>query len=122
MARTFTLALPGLLRQPVIVENKPGGNGAIAVGGIKRSAKDGHTIVNVDNGILVFNPALYSKLRYNPATDLRPVTLLGSLPMILVVGPGSNAKAAMEFIAQVKAQPEKSHIGYPIRSKSAVNP
>lgn len=111
MARTVTLALPELLGQPVIVENKPGGNGAVAVADIKRAPKDGHTIINVDNGILVFNPVLYKKLGYDPAVDLRPVTLLGSLPMILVAGPGTDAKTAKDFIAQVKAQPGKFNYG-----------
>ena len=78
---------------------------------IKRAPKDGHTIINVDNGILVFNPVLYKKLGYDPAVDLRPVTLLGSLPMILVAGPGTDAKTAKDFIAQVKAQPGKFNYG-----------
>lgn len=111
MARTLSIAMPGQLGQPVVVENKPGGNGAVAVADIKRAAKDGHTLLNVDNGILVFNPVLYKNLGYNPSADLRPVTLLGSLPLILVVGPGTDAKTAKEFIAQVKAQPGKFSYG-----------
>lgn len=111
MARTVAHALPAELGQPVVIDNKPGGNGAVAVSDIVRSPKDGHTLVNVDNGILVFNPVLYKNLGYNPARDLRPVTMMGRLPMILVVGPGSDAKDAKDFIAKMKAQPGKFSYG-----------
>lgn len=49
---------------------------------------------------MVFNTALYSKLSYNPDKDLTPVTLMGKFPMVLVVGPGSDAKDAKDFIAR----------------------
>jgi tripartite-type tricarboxylate transporter receptor subunit TctC len=62
-------------------------------------------VLSADNGTLVFNPALYKTLSYNPTRDLAPVTLIGRFPMILVVGPGTQAKTAQEFIAQVKATP-----------------
>ncbi|HVR50143.1 MAG TPA: tripartite tricarboxylate transporter substrate binding protein [Pseudorhodoferax sp.] len=111
MARTVAHLLPTELNQPVVVDNKPGGNGAVAVSDVVRSAKDGHTLLNVDNGVLVFNPVLYKNLGYNPSRDLRPVTLLGMLPMILLVGPGSDAKTAKDFIAQAKANPGKLSFG-----------
>lgn len=111
MARAVAHVLPTELGQPVLVDNKPGGNGVVAVSDILRSPKDGHTLLNVDNGVLVFNPILYKSLGYNPERDLRPVTLMGRLPMILLVGPGSDAKDAKSFIAQAKAQPGKLSYG-----------
>ena len=111
MARAVAHVLPTELGQPVLVDNKPGGNGVVAVSDILRSPKDGHILLNVDNGVLVFNPILYKSLGYNPERDLRPVTLMGRLPMILLVGPGSNAKDAKSFIAQAKAQPGKLSYG-----------
>lgn len=111
MARSVAHLLPAELGQPVLVDNKPGGNGAVAVSDVVRSPKDGHTLLNVDNGVLVFNPVLYKNLGYNPSRDLRPVTLLGMLPMILLVGPGSDAKTAKDFIAEAKANPGKISFG-----------
>lgn len=105
LARTVGQALSVLVAQPVLVDNKPGGNTAIAASETARAAPDGYTILSADNGTMVFNSALYSKLSYNPEKDLAPVTLMGRFPMILVVGPGSDAKTAKDFIAKAKANP-----------------
>lgn len=105
LARTIGQGLSTRVNQPVVVDNKPGGNTAIGASETARSTPDGYTVLSADNGTLVFNPALYKTLSYNPTRDLAPVTLLGRFPMILVVGPGTQAKTAQEFIAQVKATP-----------------
>ncbi len=105
LARTIGLTLSTQIGQPVLVDNKPGGNTAIAASETARSAPDGYTILSADNGTLVYNPALYKTLSYNPTKDLAPVTLMGRFPMILVVGPGMPVKDAKDFIAQVKAKP-----------------
>ncbi|MGO4307664.1 MULTISPECIES: Bug family tripartite tricarboxylate transporter substrate binding protein [unclassified Cupriavidus] len=105
LARTIGQGLSTKVGQPVVVDNKPGGNTAIGASETARAAADGYTVLSADNGTLVFNPALYKTLSYSPTKDLAPVTLLGRFPMILVVGPGSQAKTAQEFIAQVKATP-----------------
>jgi tripartite-type tricarboxylate transporter receptor subunit TctC len=111
LARTIGQALSEQVKQPVIIENKAGGNTAIAATETARSAPDGYTILNADNGTMVFNSALYSKLTYNPEKDLTPVTLLGRFPMILVVGPASDAKDAKDFIAKAKARPGSVNYG-----------
>lgn len=103
LARTIGQGLSAKIGQPVVVDNKPGGNTAIGASETARSPADGYTVLSADNGTLVFNPALYKTLSYNPSKDLAPVTLLGRFPMILVVGPGSTAKTAQEFIAQARA-------------------
>jgi tripartite-type tricarboxylate transporter receptor subunit TctC len=111
LARTIGQAVSEQIRQPVIIENKAGGNTAIAATETARSAPDGYTILNADNGTMVFNSALYSKLTYNPEKDLAPVTLLGRFPMILVAGPASDAKDAKDFIAKAKASPGRVNYG-----------
>ncbi|WP_459615426.1 Bug family tripartite tricarboxylate transporter substrate binding protein [Bordetella sp. 2513F-2] len=103
LARTIAQGLGPRLGQPVVIDNKPGGNTAIGAADVARSAPDGHTVLSADNGTLVFNQALYKSLSYDPVKDLAPVTLLGRFPMILVVGPATQAKTAQEFIAQAKA-------------------
>ncbi|MBY4899220.1 tripartite tricarboxylate transporter substrate binding protein [Cupriavidus sp. AU9028] len=101
LARTIGQGLSARIGQPVVVDNKPGGNTAIAASETARAAPDGYTVLSADNGTMVFNPALYKSLAYNPK-DLAPVTLLGRFPMILVVGPGSPARTVQDFIAQAR--------------------
>ncbi|KJK24527.1 ABC transporter substrate-binding protein [Burkholderiaceae bacterium 16] len=105
LARSIGQPLSTRLGQPVVVDNKPGGNTAIAAAETARAPADGYTVLSADNGTLVFNPALYKSLSYNPLKDLAPVTLLGRFPMILVVGPGIRANNVQEFIAAAKAKP-----------------
>jgi len=105
LARTIGQALSTQIDQPVLVENKPGGNTAIGASEVARSRADGYTVLSADNGTLVFNPVLYKTLSYSPTKDLAPVTLMGRFPMILVVGPGSTATSAKDFIAQAKVKP-----------------
>ena len=111
MARVVGLPMSQAVNQTVVVDNKPGGNGAIAVADLLRSPADGHTLINVDNGTLVFNPVLYKKLGYAPDRDLKLVTLLARAPMVLVVGPGSTAKDVKEFIDQARRQPGTQNFG-----------
>lgn len=103
LARTISQGLSPRLGQTIVVDNKPGGNTAIGASETARSAPDGYTMLSADNGTLVFNPALYAKLSYDPEKDLAPVTLLGKFPMILVAGPALKATDVKGFIAEVKA-------------------
>ena len=105
LARTIGQALTVQAGQPVLIDNKPGGNTAIGASETARAPADGYTVLNADNGTMVFNPALYKSLSYSPTRDLAPVSLLGRFPMILVVGPASKAADAKAFIADAKARP-----------------
>lgn len=111
LARTLGQALSTQVGQPVLIENKPGANTAIGASDVARSAPDGYSVLSADNGTMVFNSALYSKLPYSPDKDLTPITLMGRFPMILVAGPGSDVKDAKDFIAKAKAQPGKFSYG-----------
>ena len=105
LARTVAQTLSTQVGQPVLVDNKPGGNTALAAAETARAPADGYTVLSADNGTLVFNPALYKSLSYSPTKDLAPVTLMGKFPMILVVGANSGFASAKDFIAQAKAKP-----------------
>jgi tripartite-type tricarboxylate transporter receptor subunit TctC len=105
LARTVAQTLSAQAGQPVLVDNKPGGNTALAAAETARAPADGYTVLSADNGTLVFNPALYKSLSYSPTKDLVPVTLMGKFPMILVVGANSGFATAKDFIAQAKAKP-----------------
>lgn len=111
LARTLGQQLAVQTGQPVLVENKPGGNTAIAASELARSPADGYTILSADNGTMVFNAALYSKLSYHPERDLVPVTLMGRFPMILAVPASADVKDARDFIARAKAAPGRVSYG-----------
>lgn len=110
MARTLGAQMSVELGQNVLVDNKPGANGAIAVQDMLRSGADGYTLLNSDNGHMVYNPALYKSLTYK-VSDLTPVTLVGKVSMLLITGPDSEFKDARDFLAKAKASPGKYSIG-----------
>jgi tripartite-type tricarboxylate transporter receptor subunit TctC len=103
LARTIGQQFSTQVSQPVIVDNKPGANTAVAAAETARAAPDGYTILSADNGTMVFNPVLYKSLSYSPTKDLAPVTLMGRFPMILVVNPDSGITDAKAFIEKAKA-------------------
>jgi len=88
------------LGQPVVVENRPGGGAVLAADLAARAAPDGHTLLHVDNGILVANPALYARLPYDPDRDFVGVGFIGRFPLFIVVRPDS---AVADFAALLAA-------------------
>jgi len=105
LARTISQELSVLTSQSVLIDNKPGGNTAIAAAETAHAAPDGYTVLSADNGTMVNNPALYKNLSYDPVKELAPITLMGKFPMILIVGPGFEVKTVAEFVAKVKSTP-----------------
>jgi len=107
VARTIGAQLAIDWGQSVSIENRAGGNTALGAMEAARAPADGYTLLSADSGTLVFNPALYRNLSYNPSRDFAPVTLLGRLPMVLLVGPASGVKDAPAFIDDARAFPGK---------------
>jgi tripartite-type tricarboxylate transporter receptor subunit TctC len=107
LARIVGKKLEAQLRQPFVIENRPGAGGNIAAESVARSAPDGYTLLNGNNSILATNASLYKKLGYDPDKDFAPISLLGLQPNILVVNPQVPAKTMAELIALAKAQPGK---------------
>ncbi|WP_296463717.1 tripartite tricarboxylate transporter substrate binding protein [Pigmentiphaga sp.] len=103
LARVTARQLEKELGQPVIIENKPGGNGAIAANLVARSKPDGNTLFLSSIGAIAINPSLYPKLVYNPEKDFVPVAMLASSPEVLVVGHGHAINTASEYIRQAKS-------------------
>ncbi len=106
LARMIAPEMSKRLGQPIVIENKPGAAGAIAAAEVARAAPDGYTIFSADNGVMVYNPALYKKLAYT-TKEFTPVSMIARSPTILVVGPGSQAKSVKEMVDFVKSQPGK---------------
>ena len=92
------------LGQTMVVENRPGGGAVVASEAVARSAPDGYTLLHVDNGILVYNPALYSRLPYDPDRDFRGVGFIGRFPLFLVVRPDNPVKDFADFVTQSKTR------------------
>jgi tripartite-type tricarboxylate transporter receptor subunit TctC len=103
-ARIVANRLSEIWRQQVVIENKPGAGGNLAIGVGARANPDGYTMVLVPGAITLFGLTLPS-LDYDPAADLAPVTLLGTYPNLLAVPNASPVKSVGDFIAAAKANP-----------------
>ena len=91
--------------QSVVVENKPGAGGTIAMAELARSAADGYTIAFASQGTLVFNQAIYSKPGYDSVKDFQPVAFVGGVSNVMIVPASSAAKSPADVIAAAKAKP-----------------
>ncbi|WP_144639310.1 Bug family tripartite tricarboxylate transporter substrate binding protein [Bordetella genomosp. 13] len=103
LARVVAQQLEKALKHPVLVENKPGGNGAIAATYVGRARPDGQTLFLSSVGAISINPGLYPKLIYDPIKDFAPISLLVSVPEVLIVGENSPFKSAKDFVAKAKS-------------------
>ncbi|RZT98997.1 tripartite-type tricarboxylate transporter receptor subunit TctC [Advenella incenata] len=106
LARVTGKELESQLKRTVVVENKPGGNGAIAASTVTRAKPDGNTLFLSSTGAIAINPALYKKLIYDPAKDLQPVALLVSTPEVLVVSKKSGITSVKELLEKAKSNPD----------------
>ncbi|MCW8163618.1 tripartite tricarboxylate transporter substrate binding protein [Verminephrobacter aporrectodeae subsp. tuberculatae] len=113
LARLLAAALSPELGQPVIVENKAGAGGNIGGNYVAKSAPDGYTLLIAAAGPTVINPSLYARMPYDPAKDLRAVSLLIQEPNLMAVNPKIPAKTVPEFIAYAKSRPNEVSFGSP---------
>ena len=106
-SRAAAHTLSQLLGQPVTVDNRPGAGGNIGAEITAKSAPDGYTLLMTTSGIMAINPALYSKIPFDPIKDFAPISMLVSLNNVLVLHPSVPAKSVQEVVAMAKAQPGK---------------
>jgi tripartite-type tricarboxylate transporter receptor subunit TctC len=106
-ARLAATKLQASLGQPVMVENKTGGNGQIAATAVKLAKPDGHTLMWVSVGTHAINPSLYAKLSYDPVKDFAPVIQTFKSTHFLLVPAASPAKNVNDVIAMARAAPGK---------------
>ena len=99
-ARVIAAKAGGILGQPMVAENRPGANGAVAAQALARAAADGHTLLTGSIGVFAINAALRPNLPYDPVRDLAPVTLAVTTPNVLVANP--NAMPARDFAGFVE--------------------
>jgi tripartite-type tricarboxylate transporter receptor subunit TctC len=107
VARAISTQLGEQLKQPVVIDNKPGANGGVGSAAVARAPADGYTLVWVTADTHAMNPHVYPKLGYDPRTDFAPVGIVGYFPYALLVNSVFPANSVAEFVAQAKRRPGK---------------
>src|SRR4051812_2692629 len=110
MARLIAQKMSERYSQQFVVDNRPGASGIIGCDIVAKAQPDGYTVLMMSLTYTVL-PSLFSKLPFDPAKDLTPVTMVASAPLMLVVNPSVPAKSVAEFIAYAKANPGKLNFG-----------
>jgi tripartite-type tricarboxylate transporter receptor subunit TctC len=111
-ARLLAQKLPEHLKQPVIVENRPGAGSTIGTERVAQSAPDGYTLLMMPTSAVV-QSVLRTNLSYNMERDLQPISLIASGPFVLMVHPSVPARSVKDLIAIARAQPGKLNGGSP---------
>lgn len=112
IARAMEPVLAERLKQPVVVENRPGAAGSTGIETVAKSAPDGYTMGIAGMAALAANPSLYPKLTYDPAKELAPVSLVAVVPYVLVADPKLPAQTLAEVIGLARAKPGELLLGY----------
>src|SRR3954471_14827318 len=110
-ARLYAEQLSMLWGQPVVVDNRGGGNGIPAAESVARARPDGLTIFATSAMTQAAHPALYEKLSYDPTADFEAITRMGPSPFVLLVDARSPITTAAELTANLKASPGKNNFG-----------
>jgi len=106
IARIVAGKLQDKLGQPVVVDNKPGAQSIVAAELVAKAAPDGYTLLVAPSGPMTINPAVYSKLPYDPTHDFLPISLLAEFPLLLVVGADQPPKNLKELVEYGRANPK----------------
>ena len=105
MARLLSGHMQESWRQPVVVDNRPGGSGFIASQAVAGAPPDGHTLLMGNINTHAINSSLYRKLPYDPVKDFAPISLLVSVPNLLLVHPSVPANSVQELVALARSRP-----------------
>ena len=111
VARAIAAEMEKGLGQPMVIDNKPGGGGNVAMVEVANAEPDGYTLIIGHVGSLAMNPYMYEKLPYNVDKDFAAISLLAIVPAIFVVHESVPAKNLKEFVALAKANPGKLNYG-----------
>ena len=109
VARLIGQKLQESWKQPVVVENRAGASGMIGTDLVAKSVPDGYTLLLAASGPQAVNISLFSKIPYDPIKDFVPITLVVTLPLLMVAPPSFPANNAREFIAWTRANKDKAN-------------
>jgi tripartite-type tricarboxylate transporter receptor subunit TctC len=104
VARTYAFQLTKAFGQQVVVDNRGGAAGIIAMDAVAKAAPDGYTLVQTNISTISINPFVYAKLPYDATRDFAPVSITTLNPLLLVVHPGVAARSVRELVALAKAK------------------
>ncbi|PIT73146.1 tripartite tricarboxylate transporter substrate binding protein [Limnohabitans sp. JirII-31] len=110
-ARLLADKLQAVLGQPVLIDYKSGAGGTVGAQEVMKSPPDGHTLMLANTGVMVINPALYTKLPYGTLRDFVPVARTAMQPLALLVNPKLPVTTLPQFIAYAKARPGQINYG-----------
>ncbi len=110
VARTVADYISNKMAKTVVVENRAGAGGNVGSGFVVKSDPDGYTLLVASNSNAV-NNSLYKNMAYDASKDLTPITLIGTVPMVLLVSPTVSAKSATEVVALARAKPGSLNVG-----------
>jgi tripartite-type tricarboxylate transporter receptor subunit TctC len=113
LARLVGGAMSPKLGQSIIIENRPGAATNIGAEAAAKSPPDGYTLFTAGIETLVYNPALYKTLPFDPERDFKPIGLMARFHLVLTVKKDSQAKSAKELIERARAEPGKIDYGSP---------
>lgn len=111
LARAIAQEITSETKAPVVIDNKPGANGAIAAQAVARSTPDGYTVFMTTNTTQAANPHLYKKLPYDPVKDFVPVGAIAKGYLVMVTTPNLPAKSIADVISLAKKEPGKLSFG-----------
>lgn len=111
VARQMAKVLADSWGQTLIIENKPGVAGMLAADQVSKAPNDGYEIGILLDSVIVNLPFLNEKMPFNTLTDLNPIAMVASFPLILIANPNQKFKTLKEFLAEAKANPGKINYG-----------
>ena len=121
-ARTLGAKMSEQMKQPIVVENRPGANGLVGAGAVAQSAPDGYTILLTDRGALGVNPSLYKTLPYDPLRDFAYIGIATVAPYVLVSNPRLKLTSLGDLLQYAKANPGKlNYASFGIASMAHLN-
>ncbi len=110
-ARLLSEKLQSVLGQPILIDYKSGAGGTVGAQEVMKAQADGYTIMLANTGVMVINPALYSRLPYGTLRDFVPLARTAMQPLALLVNPKVPAKTLPEFISYVRSRPGQINYG-----------
>jgi tripartite-type tricarboxylate transporter receptor subunit TctC len=108
LARLLAEQLSESLKQPVVVENRPGAGAIVGTASVAKAQPDGHTLLVGSTSEFSFNPAIYDKLPYSPQ-ELEPIAMLGDSPLVLLVSADNPAKTVKDLVEFSRRNPDKAN-------------